>query len=120
MEFNKTQKIILGIFTFLPFFIFPFIFLEIFRFVIDIVATSEHGEPQASDVLVSIFAFIWPIILVSLLSLALLIFYIVHTVGNKKLENTEKLMWVLLYIFFGIIAFPIYWIIRIWNTPQNA
>jgi len=120
MEFNKTQKVILGIFTFLPFVLFPFIFLEIFHFVIEIVAASERGEPEASDVLLSVFSFIVPIIFLSLLSLALLIFYIVHVVSNKKLENTEQLVWVLLFIFFGIIAFPIYWIIRIWNTSKNA
>ena len=120
MELNKSQKIILGIFTFLPFVIFPIICFEIFGFVMNMIATSENGEPEASAVLLSISSFIVPIILVSLLSLALLVFYIVHVVINKKLENVEQLMWVLLFIFFGIIAFPIYWIIRIWNTPQNA
>lgn len=120
MELNKTQKIILGIFTFLPFIIFPIIFFEIFRFVMNMIATSERGEPDASFIFLSISSFIVPIILLSLLSLALLIFYIVHVVSHKKLENVEQLMWVLLFIFFGIIAFPIYWIIRIWNTPQNA
>jgi hypothetical protein len=120
MEFNKTQKVILGIFTFLPFVFFPFILLEIFHFVIHIVATSERGEPEVSDVLTSVFSFMVPIVLLSLLSLGLLIFYIVHAVGNKKMENIEQLVWILLFIFFGIIAFPIYWIMRIWNTSKNA
>ena len=120
MELNKTQKVILGIFTFLPFVFFPIIFFQIFQFVIGMVATSGREDPEPSVILSGIFSFIVPIILVSLLSLALLILYIVHVVSNKKLENIEQLMWVLLFIFFGIIAFPIYWILRIWNTSESS
>lgn len=119
MEFNKTQKIILGVFTFLPFVLFPVIFYEIFRFVIEMVAISENREPEVEDILISVFSFIVPIILLSLLCLALLIFYIVHSVTNKKLEAPEQILWVLLFVFFGIIAFPVYWIIRIWNRSEN-
>ncbi len=119
MEFNKTQKIILGIFTFLPFVLFPIIFFEIFKFIVDIVALNERGDPEASDILAAVFSFIVPVILTSLLCLALLIFYVVHAVANKKLETAEQLLWVLLFVFFGIIAFPVYWIIRIWNTSKN-
>lgn len=120
MEFSKAQKIVLGIFTFLPFITFPFIFLEIFKFVINVIATSKGGEPEITDILISIASFIVPIILLALLSLALLIFYIVHAVSNKKVEPIEQLIWVLLFIFFGIISFPIYWLMRIWNTPNKA
>lgn len=119
MAFSKTQKIILGIFTFLPFVLFPVIFYEIFRFVINMIAMNERGDPEPADILMSVFSFIVPIILSSLLCLALLIFYIVHAVTNKKLESPEQILWVLLFVFFGIIAFPVYWIIRIWNTTEN-
>jgi len=85
----------------------------------DIVVESKHGgDPEPEDILMGISSFVIPIILVSLLSLALLIFYIVHAATNKKLESVEQIMWILLFVFFGIIAFPIYWIIRIWNTPK--
>jgi len=119
MEINRTQNVVLGIFTILPFIIFPIIFLQVFGFVINIVATSEHSDPEPADILLGISSFLVPIILVSLLSLALLIFYIVHAATNKKLESIEQLMWILLFVFFGIIAFPIYWILRIWNTSKN-
>lgn len=84
------------------------------------IAINKDHEPEAADVLLAIFSFAFPIVLVSLLSIALLIFYILHTVSNKKLESIEQLMWVLFFIFFGIIAFPVYWLIRIWNTSNNT
>jgi hypothetical protein len=85
----------------------------------NMVAANEYGEPEASDVIMGISSFVVPIILTGLLSLGLMIFYIVHVAMNKKLESIEQVVWILLFVFFGIIAFPIYWIIRVWNTSQN-
>lgn len=119
MEISRTQNIVLGIFTFLPFLFFPIIFFQIFTFVVNIVATSEHSDPEPADILIAVSSFLVPIILASLLSIALLIFYIVHAATNKKIEGIEQIMWILLFIFFGIIAFPIYWLIRISNTAKN-
>jgi hypothetical protein len=119
MELNKTQKILLGIFTFLPFFIFPFIFWQLFDGILTIIKLSENGDPDPRDIMIEVFAFIFPILMLTFCSLALLIFYIVHAVVNKKLPPAEQLLWVLLFIFFGIIAFPVYWVIRIWNNSNK-
>ena len=122
MNLNKAQKIILGIFTFLPFILFPIIFWQVFHVVIDLIKTSEYSEPDASTIVAAVFSLAAPIILLSFGCLALLIFYIVHAVSNKKLEPAEQLLWILLFIFFGIIAFPIYWFVRIMNpsAPSSA
>ena len=119
MKFSKAQKVVLGIFTVLPFILFPFIFVEIFHFVINVIASSNNGEPDVAGILTSVLSFLVPIVLIGILSLALLIFYIVHAVSNKGIEPMEQLLWVLLFIFFGIVAFPIYWFMRIWNTHDN-
>jgi len=119
MELNKIQKIIFGVFTFLPFFIFPVILWQLFDGILNIIKISENGEPEADKIMLEVFAFIFPIGLLAFSSLALLIFYIVHAIINKALQPVEQLMWVLLFIFFGIIAFPVYWVIRIWNNSKN-
>ena len=119
MELSKTQKILLGIFTLVPFFIFPFIFWQLFDAILNIIKISEHGEPEPREILIEVFAFIFPIGMLAFCSLALLIFYIVHAVINKKLQPAEQLLWVLLFIFLGIIAFPVYWVIRVWNNSNN-
>jgi len=119
MELSKTQKILLGIFTFLPFFIFPFIFWQLFDAILNIVKISEHGEPEPREILIEVFAFIFPIGMLAFCSLALLIFYIVHPLLHKKIQPAEQLLWVLLFIFLGIIAFPVYWVIRVWNNSNN-
>jgi hypothetical protein len=120
MEMNRNQSILLGVFTFLPFILFPIILFQVFGFVMNMVAANEYGgEPEASEVIMGISSFIVPIIIAGLLSLGLTIFYIIHAAMNKKLESIEQVMWILLFIFFGIIVFPIYWFIRIWNTSKN-
>jgi hypothetical protein len=119
MELSKAQKIVLGIFTFLPFFIFPVILWQLFDAILNIIKISEFGEPEPREILVEVFALIFPIGLLAFCSLALLIFYIVHAVINKKLQPAEQLLWVLLFIFLGIIAFPVYWVMRIWNNSNK-
>lgn len=119
MNLSKSQQVVLGIFTFLPFIFLPFIIYNVFGFVMEMIAANEHGEPDAISVFASITSFIMPAILLGFLSLSLLIFYIVHAVGNKKIESVEQLAWVLIFIFFGIVAFPIYWFIRIRNSSDN-
>lgn len=118
-ELSKTQKIILGVFTLLPFIFFPIIFWQVFHFILEMIALNKGQDPEPADIVLAIFSFAFPIVLVSLLSIALLIFYIVHVVSNKKLESIEQLMWVLFFIFFGIVAFPVYWLMRVWNTSNN-
>jgi hypothetical protein len=47
--------------------------------------------------------------------IGLLIFYIVHAVNNQRLDSTERIVWILIFIFAGTIGYPIYWYLRIWK-----
>ena len=118
MKLSSAQKIVIGILTLLPFILLPYILYEIFSFVIETVKASESGDPKPADILLGVLAFITPVIMLSILTLALLIFYIVHTIGNKSIDSTERIIWILIFIFFGVIAFPIYWFMRLWNEGQ--
>lgn len=115
MTLNRTQQIILGIFTALPFIAFPFIVWQIFHGISEIVAAGRNGEPEFEEIMLPIMSFAAPIIFLSFACLVLLIFYIVHAVLHKTISTGEKLLWVLLFIFLGVIAFPAYWFVRIWN-----
>lgn len=120
MELSKTQKIVLGIFTLFPFIIGPIILWQLLHAIFEIIQLNEHGEPEASEIFGIIITFIAPIVLLIVTSLVLLTFYIVHAVMNKKLSTAEQLIWILLFLFLGIIAFPIYWLIAIWNNTNKA
>lgn len=106
------QKILIGIFTFLPFLLTPYILYEVFHFVMETIAASENGDPEPAVIFAGIASFIFPIILLSITSLALLIYYIIHAAGNKTIDTTERIIWIVLFVFFGIIAFPVYFFMR--------
>ncbi len=112
---SKGQKIFLGILSFLPvFFIFAFIVAMIFV-VRDVVA---NGEPDPS-VFAGFLPFFILIALSSLLSFALLIYYIIHAVNNTRISSNERIVWILVFIFAGIIGLPIYWYMRVWKEEPN-
>jgi hypothetical protein len=85
----------------------------------EIITISEH-DPDPREILAVVFSFVGPLILLGLSCLVLLIFYLVHAIVNKKIEPAEQLLWIILFIFFGILAFPVYWLLRIWNNVVKA
>ena len=117
MTLNHVQKIILGILTFMPFILLPIFFWQLFHTV---GSAIYHDNGSDQDFFYPVFSFVFPALLTAVGALALTIFYIVHVILNKKLEPSEQILWILLFIFLGILAFPAYWIVRIWNNPKNA
>jgi len=118
MSLSQAQKIIIGVFTLIPFLLLPYIVYEVFHFVMDTIRLSQQGEPDPADIIAGILSFIGPVILCSLISLALLIFFIIHCVTNKVITTTERIIWVVVFIFIGSISFPIYWFLRLWNEGK--
>lgn len=118
MNLNKSQKIALLIFTLLPLVLVPYIFYEIFHFVLHTIETSQDHEPSEAVVIAGILSFIVPILILSFISFALHVLYIVHAALNKTIDQTEKIIWILIFIFFGTIPFIVYWFLRIWNERQ--
>jgi hypothetical protein len=57
-------------------------------------------------------------VLLGLLSLAVMVYFLVHAINNKLLNSDERLVWILVFIFVGMVSFPIYWYLRIWRTPE--
>ena len=53
-----------------------------------------------------------------LFCLGLLVFYIIHAVNNKSLTSNDRLMWMLLFLFLYVIAFMIYWYLKIWQDKS--
>lgn len=109
---TKGQKIFIGILSFLPL-LFIVIFIIAFAFLMrDVI--KETG-PDAASFATGFIPFFILIALSSLLSFALLIYYIIHAVNNMNISGNERIVWILLFVFAGVIAFPIYWYMRIWN-----
>ena len=113
---TKGHKFILGIVTFLPFILTVLYFGTIVLLVRDALAYRDEDMPFpiVGDML-------WLVVTAlsaGLLSLGLMVYYIIHVIHNPLAEGSEKLVWVLLFVLASVIAFPIYWYLRIWKREE--
>ncbi len=112
---SRSQKLFLGIVTFLPFILFA-IYIALFITLF----FNFFQQPPAVEDPGFFFGNFYPLIVIGILmalsSIGLLIYYLIHAINNKQLESTERLVWILVFLFAGMIGFPIYWYMRIWKS----
>ncbi|RTL59135.1 MAG: hypothetical protein EKK37_12575 [Sphingobacteriales bacterium] len=112
---SRSSKILTGIFSFLPI-LFAIVVLVMVFARIPEFALWDHNEPDFFTVWNSIWPFIMVAIIAGILKLAALIYFIIHMLNNKLVQQGgERIIWVLVFIFTGGIGFPIYWYMRIWK-----
>ena len=116
---KSSAKILLGIFTFLPLVLFLLLVGFFFNVILEniIELEQQQGEFPVAFIqsLLWVFVFIIPI---ALISLAIKIYYIVHTNNNQENDTAKKIMWTLILIFGGTIAAIIYYFIEIVPLKQ--
>jgi len=110
---KKQGKIGLLITTLLPLvymiFFIMFVFFMVFFLAPHWEASSIEGPP-------SLFFIIFPVhFLIILLIWGLVIFYIVNVYKSNKVPKQQRVLWVFLLIFGGIIAMLFYWYLYIWK-----
>ena len=107
-------------FALVPFFIFFIIFCGYAVFMIFMFgqAPDMGADPDRIPYafLGGLGTFVFLLFLAIFLSLASLVFYIVHAVQNPNLrDNNLLIVWIILFIFVGGISQLLYWIIEIVN-----
>ncbi len=106
------------ILTLLPLLIFPALII----FSIVMFGTAEAMEDSGDDSLLffpTIGVFVGFMILIGLLSTIVWIYYLVHAIRNEQLEQTELIIWILLFIFVGFIPHIVYFFMKIWPDEQQ-
>ncbi len=115
---TRSAKILIGILSFLPAVLLVVYLIAIFS---SVFSSMMHRMP-VDDPYWFFSNFFWVFglaILLGIVSLGLKIYFIVNVVTNQLLEGAERIMWVLLLVFAGIIAYPLYWYMRIWKAPVS-
>ena len=111
---SRGSKIFIGILSFLPFILTGTIIIMIIQLIPEFMEWERY-EPDFYTVFSTFTPLLITGIILGLLCLGLLIFYIIHMMNNKNMEPVEKLVWIVVFLFFGMIGYPIYWFMRIWN-----
>jgi uncharacterized membrane protein len=118
---SKSSKIFTGILSFLPFIAFAGYFIFFFTFMLGTIMTVGQGNPPDEALFLNNFILMAALIgVMSLITIIALIYFIVHIAGNKKLDNNERIVWILIVIFVGMIGFPVYWYIKIWQDEEKT
>jgi hypothetical protein len=113
---SKQGKILLGILSMLPLVllgIYTLLFMNVFATSFS-QTTQKDGPPVFvlqgwNELLVTLAIFI-------ALTLGLLIYYINHAISNQKIDGPDRIVWVLIFLFAGIVGYPVYWYMKIWRT----
>ena len=116
---SRSSKLFIGILSFLPIALLLVLLFMVFSMFPTFFQWDKY-EPAPQEVF-SAFA---PIFILgfglSILSIGLLIFFIMHLLRHKALDSTERIIWILVFLFAGIIGYPIYWYMRVWKNDIQS
>ena len=118
---STNKKILIGILSFLPLILFIGYFVLIFGFVFTMASNPTAAETTDPEIFIGSFIGMFAMMgLMVVSTFGLLIYFIMHIVNNSKLDDNERLVWILITVFLGFIAYPIYWYVKIWkDTPSD-
>ena len=117
---TKNKKVLLGILSFLPFIFFIVYMSTFLSFMFEMVRHEEFsdgGSEFPAAFTSNIIGIVVSAIIMGLLSLGVLVFFIIHAINNPIVKSDERIIWILLFIFLGMVVFPIYWYMKIWKQP---
>ena len=113
---STSKQIWLGILTFLPFVLFIAYFVLFFTVFIGNIHQLEntnHGDEFPIVLIQSLALVFIPIIIASILSIAIMIYYIVHANNNPNNDSGKKIMWIIILVFVSSIGCVIYYFVEI-------
>ena len=111
---SRSSKVISGILSFLPLILAGVLIIQVFSLFPQFISWDKY-DPDPYTVFNTIGPLIITGLFTGLVSLGLLVFFIIHMLNNKKVESIEKLIWILIFLFAGVIGYPVYWYMRIWK-----
>lgn len=114
---SKSRKILLGIISFLPIILLVVYLVIFFSFFITMFRHTRQEDVLPGMMMEHIAWIVGVALLMGFISLGLKVYFIIHAVNNMDIDSTERIIWILVFIFAGMIGFPVYWYMRIWR-PQ--
>ena len=115
---SRSTKALVGLLSFLPMILVIGFFIMLFSYFPRFFEW-ENYEPAPQEVFGVIAPIFIVIMIMAIISLGLLIFFIIHLIRYKGMEPVERIIWILVFFFVGIVGYPIYWYMRIWRDEPG-
>ena len=111
---SRSSKLFIGILSFLPI-ILLLVFLFMLFGMFPTFFQWDKYDPAPQEVFSAFAPLFFLGFAMGILSIGLLIFFIMHLLRHKALDSTERIIWILVFLFAGIVGYPIYWYMRVWK-----
>ena len=118
---STVKKVFLGLLSVLPL-VMLVIYMNTF-FSVMMPVFRHAGQPELiqeammNQIMDNIAWIVATGLLMGITSLSALIYFLVHAINNTAIDSSERLVWILVFIFAGVLAKPVYWYMRIWKQP---
>ena len=109
-------------FALAPFVSLILIFIAYAVFLLALLTTIPQGgdKPDPVALFGGVGVLVFTILMIFLISIASLVFYIVHAAYNPNLRHNNLLiLWLLLFLFASGLGQFIYWIVEIVSKPDH-
>lgn len=119
---STSLKTLLGVLSILGFLFIPVIIGYMFlAFIPEMIAMDQQGiDPSPGQIFPILGGFMIISMLFALISFGLMIFYIIHVVQDSSATSNDRILWIILLIFFSNFVLPFYWYFRIWKTNEKG
>ncbi len=117
MKISKFYKTLLGILTVGQMFVGLWLFIWFLTSILPVITTG-NGDFISETIMVSLAQIIIWIVAISIISLGVLLFYLIHAGTNNHLSTTMKVVWIILLLFFGSIVEVVYFFMEI--VPEHS
>jgi hypothetical protein len=116
---TKSKKILLGIFTFLPFLCILAYFVFFLKFFFSSISLHTSDAFINDHHFFDNFFLLAILIITSVISgFVLMIYYVIHANKNPKFDSNQKLMWILILVLTSFMGNIIYYFVEIIPDKQ--
>ncbi len=102
-------RTILGILSVLPLFGIVWVLVYVFTDLVSYFIELDHSgmEPNASEIFARLGSMIISVVVLGLLHFGLLLFFIIHLMQDLGAKDSDRLVWLLLLLFFQPVFLPV-------------
>ncbi len=119
MKLSYNQKLLLLFLTILPYILTGILLYNLFGTIAELAQDPTYYDGAPPGVILLLFSdFLVLTFVITIISLGLTIYYIVHATKDPSQKTGERVIWILLFIFIGSVVQIIYYIVKVW--PDKA
>ncbi|MGE5480032.1 MAG: PLDc N-terminal domain-containing protein [Chloroflexota bacterium] len=123
---SKSKVFWTGLASFLPLILVIVMLFFMINYISDIITLSSQAEISGGSeppefILAWVKNFMYLSIILTVISIASLIYFIYDVFHNKHVEQRYQVAWLLVILLASVVGFPIYWFMNIFkyrNEPE--